>query len=117
MKYQPAKTLQRAAACRKTIVQQRLGGKNLDGTIQRGRCTHSSHSYDSDGYAFQIQEIAIPNSIGVCNHHKQISGQLYVACSRVGKPNNLYIFTDNGTTKNIVYQQALRHYSFQIRPH
>jgi ATP-dependent DNA helicase PIF1 len=36
-------------------------------------------------------------------------GQLYVACSRVGKPNNLYIFTDNGTTKNIVYQQALRH--------
>jgi hypothetical protein len=24
-----------------------------------------------------------------------------------GKQNNLYIFTDNGTTKNIVYQQAL----------
>ncbi|XP_062976369.1 ATP-dependent DNA helicase PIF6-like [Elgaria multicarinata webbii] len=34
-------------------------------------------------------------------------GQLYVACSRVGKPDNLYICTDNGTTKNIVYPQAL----------
>jgi hypothetical protein len=30
-----------------------------------------------------------------------------VACSRVGKPDNLYICTDNGTTKNIVYPQAL----------
>jgi hypothetical protein len=34
-------------------------------------------------------------------------GQLYVACSRVGKPDNLYITTDNGTTKNIVNPQAL----------
>ena len=33
-------------------------------------------------------------------------GQLYVVCSRVGKPDNLYICTDNGTTKNIVYPQA-----------
>ena len=35
-------------------------------------------------------------------------GQLYVAYSRVGKPDNLYICTENGTTKNIVYQQVLR---------
>ncbi|PNF24041.1 hypothetical protein B7P43_G08625 [Cryptotermes secundus] len=34
-------------------------------------------------------------------------GQLYVACSRVGKPDNLYICTDNGTTKSNVYPQAL----------
>ena len=34
-------------------------------------------------------------------------GQLYVACSRVGKPDNLYIYTDSGTTKNIVYPQTL----------
>ncbi|KAK1342022.1 hypothetical protein QTO34_016775 [Cnephaeus nilssonii] len=34
-------------------------------------------------------------------------GQLYVACSRVGKPDNLCICTDNGTTKNIVCPQAL----------
>lgn len=35
-------------------------------------------------------------------------GQLYVACSRVGTPANLYIYTPNGRTKNIVYPSALR---------
>ena len=34
-------------------------------------------------------------------------GQLYVACSRVGNPDNLFIYTENGTTKNIVYPQLL----------
>ncbi|VDP20769.1 unnamed protein product [Onchocerca flexuosa] len=34
-------------------------------------------------------------------------GKLYVACSRVSKPDNLYICIDNGTTKNIVYSQDL----------
>jgi ATP-dependent DNA helicase PIF1 len=34
---------------------------------------------------------------------------LYVACSRVGKPDNLYICTTDGTTNNIVYPQALGH--------
>ncbi|VDN04241.1 unnamed protein product [Onchocerca ochengi] len=36
-------------------------------------------------------------------------GQLYVACSTVGKPDSLYIYiyTENGTTKNIVYPQVL----------
>lgn len=36
-----------------------------------------------------------------------LHGQLYVACSRIGKPDNLYIYTNNGTTKNIVYPQVL----------
>ena len=35
-------------------------------------------------------------------------GQLYVACSRDGKPDNLFICTDSGTTKNLVYYQVLR---------
>ena len=35
-------------------------------------------------------------------------GQLYVACSRVGKPDSLYIYTNNGKTKNIVYPQVLK---------
>ena len=35
-------------------------------------------------------------------------GQLYVACSRVGKPDNLSIWTDNETAKNVVYSQVLR---------
>ena len=34
-------------------------------------------------------------------------GQLYVACSRVGNPKNLYIYAPNEITKNIVYQKAL----------
>lgn len=35
-------------------------------------------------------------------------GQLYVGCSRVGSPENLFIYTPNGTTKNIVYPLALQ---------
>lgn len=35
-------------------------------------------------------------------------GQLYVACSRVGKPANLFIYAPNNTTKNVVYPAALR---------
>ena len=34
-------------------------------------------------------------------------GQLYVACSRVGSGNNLYVFAPEGVTKNIVYSQVL----------
>ncbi|UYV75805.1 hypothetical protein LAZ67_13001409 [Cordylochernes scorpioides] len=34
-------------------------------------------------------------------------GQLYVACSRVSSSNNLFILAPNGSTKNIVYQEAL----------
>ncbi|KIH46987.1 hypothetical protein ANCDUO_22957 [Ancylostoma duodenale] len=34
-------------------------------------------------------------------------GQLYVACSRVGTPKNLYIYAPNGKTKNVVYPNAL----------
>ena len=34
-------------------------------------------------------------------------GQLYVACSRIGNPDNLFIYTETGTTKNFVYPQGL----------
>ena len=34
-------------------------------------------------------------------------GQLYVACSRVGKPSDLHVYAPGGTTKNIVYPKAL----------
>lgn len=35
-------------------------------------------------------------------------GQLYVGCSRVGKPSSLFIFAHEGKTKNIVYPRALQ---------
>ena len=35
-------------------------------------------------------------------------GQLYVACSHVDKPDSLYIYADNGKTKNILYPQELQ---------
>ncbi|XP_064109609.1 uncharacterized protein LOC135217572 [Macrobrachium nipponense] len=35
-------------------------------------------------------------------------GQLYVACSRVGSQERLFILSPEGKTKNIVYQKALR---------
>ena len=34
-------------------------------------------------------------------------GQLYVACSRVGSPSNLFIHVPDGRTKNVVLHQAL----------
>lgn len=34
-------------------------------------------------------------------------GQLYVACSRVGNPNDLFIYTPNEKTKNIVYPSII----------
>ena len=39
-------------------------------------------------------------------------GQLYVACSRVGNPDNLFIYTETGTTKNIVYPQVLENQTY-----
>ena len=35
-------------------------------------------------------------------------GQLYVACSRVDTPKNLFIFATQGKTKNVVYKRALQ---------
>ena len=34
-------------------------------------------------------------------------GQLYVACSRVKKPNNLYYYSQKDLTSNIVFREIL----------
>ncbi|KAF7278041.1 hypothetical protein GWI33_008813 [Rhynchophorus ferrugineus] len=36
------------------------------------------------------------------------NGQLYVACSRVGKPSSRFVIAKDGLTKNIVHVVALR---------
>lgn len=53
-------------------------------------------------------------SFGVCGVYLKYQvfshGQLYVACSRIGKPSVLYVFTNNtnSKTKNVVYHRALQ---------
>jgi ATP-dependent DNA helicase PIF1 len=51
-------------------------------------------------------------SLQVCGLHLENSGfshgQLYVACSRVGKPSDLFVYAPGGKTKNIVYLKALQ---------
>lgn len=55
----------------------------------------------AQGQSLTIAGLILENS---CFSH----GQLYVACSRIGTPKNLYVFTPNKKTKNIVYPLALR---------
>ncbi|EPB68564.1 hypothetical protein ANCCEY_12347 [Ancylostoma ceylanicum] len=54
----------------------------------------------AQGQSLKVAGINLQNP---CFSH----GQLYVACSRVGTPKNLYIYAPNGKTKNVVYPNAL----------
>lgn len=55
----------------------------------------------AQGQSLQVCGLNLENP---CFSH----GQLYVACSRVGKPSNLFMCALDSKTKNIVYQQALQ---------
>lgn len=55
----------------------------------------------AQGQSLQVCGLDLENP---CFSH----GQLYVACSRVGKPSNLFVYAPGGKTKNIVYPQALK---------
>jgi len=64
-------------------------------------CSISNHHQQSSRPIIRIMRYR--SEFGLFFFH----GQLYVASSRVGKPDNLCICTDNGTAKNIVYSQVL----------
>lgn len=55
----------------------------------------------SQGQSLSVCGINLENP---CFSH----GQLYVACSRVGKPSSLFIYAPQNQTKNVVYQKALQ---------
>ena len=55
----------------------------------------------AQGQSLQVCGINLENP---CFSH----GQLYVACSRVGKPSDLFVYATDGKTKNIVYPSALQ---------
>jgi hypothetical protein len=76
-------------------------------------------------FGLRTQTFAISCTTRFCNYHQQSTKtslqvyglnlenpcfshwQLYVACSRVGKPSVLFVYTPEGKTKNIVYSKAL----------
>lgn len=55
----------------------------------------------AQGQSLQVCGLNLEND---CFSH----GQLYVACSRVGKPTDLYIYAENRQTKNVVNLLALQ---------
>ncbi|RZF36686.1 hypothetical protein LSTR_LSTR014384 [Laodelphax striatellus] len=55
----------------------------------------------SQGQSLEICGLNLENG---CFSH----GQLYVACSRVGKPSALFVFAPENKTKNVVYQKVLQ---------
>lgn len=55
----------------------------------------------SQGQSLNVCGINLENP---CFSH----GQLYVACSRVGKPSALFVYAPDNKTKNVVYHKALQ---------
>ncbi|GFY29106.1 ATP-dependent DNA helicase PIF6 [Trichonephila clavipes] len=55
----------------------------------------------AQGQSLQVCGLNLEN---ICFSH----GQLYVACSRVGKPSDLFVYSPDGKTRNIVYPTALQ---------
>lgn len=66
----------------------------------------------AQGQSMQICGLDLENQ---CFSH----GQLYVACSRVGKPTDLFVYTENSETKNIVHDLAvstsIKYYFFYLQ--
>ncbi|XP_025407756.1 uncharacterized protein LOC112681689 [Sipha flava] len=98
---------------------------NIDWQSEGGSCTHSTYFSDPIDMQFEFKRLQFPvrlsfamsinkaqrrrlqvcglNLVEPCFSH----GQLYVACSRVGIPNCLFVYAPNGQSKNIVYPNVL----------
>ena len=68
-----------------------------------GSPRHLNDDGDSKAQGQSLEKCGIDLNTDCFSH-----GQFYVACSRVVKPDNLFICTDTGTAKNVVYSQVLR---------
>ncbi|CAK9834575.1 hypothetical protein ANTRET_LOCUS11087 [Anthophora retusa] len=55
----------------------------------------------AQGQSLQVYGLYLENP---CFSH----GQLYVVCSRVGKPSDLFVYAPEEKTKNIMYPKALQ---------
>lgn len=99
-----------------TILKGKFKGENV--LIPRIPIIPSDMSFDFKRLQFPVRlafaitiNKAQAQSLEVCGINLQTPcfshGQLYVACSRVGKPSVLFIYAADGKTKNIVYPKAL----------
>ncbi|KAF0764766.1 ATP-dependent DNA helicase [Aphis craccivora] len=73
---------------------------------------------------FEFNNVAVFGITRLCNDHQQgqslqvcglnfsnpcfLHGQLYVACSQVGAPSDLFVYAPEGRTKNIVHPNAIQ---------
>ncbi|GFW38335.1 ATP-dependent DNA helicase [Trichonephila clavipes] len=65
------------------------------------RLTFAMTINKAQGQSLQVCGLNLENP---CFSH----GQLYVACSRIGKPSDLFVYAPDGKTRNIVYPTALQ---------
>lgn len=99
--------------------------KILKGAYKGEECLIPRIPLTSTDLAFQFKRLQFPvrlafamtinksqgQSLEVCGINLEMPcfshGQLYVACSRVGKPSSLFIYAPEQKTKNVVYHAAL----------